>query len=61
MATGPGSGSDVMIKVVTLFLIVIVALALFGAFRVKRGVQRCPACGRTQIGPGPCGCKKARR
>lgn len=50
-----------MIKIVTLFLIVIVALALFGAFRVKRRVRTCPACGRAQMGAGPCGCKTARR
>ncbi|WP_170301205.1 hypothetical protein [Frigidibacter albus] len=50
-----------MVKIVTLFLIVMVVLAMFGAFRIKRGVRRCPACGRARIGPGPCGCGKGRR
>ncbi|MDP3341285.1 hypothetical protein [Frigidibacter sp.] len=50
-----------MVKIVTLFLIVMVVLAMFGAFRLKRGVRRCPACGRSRIGPGPCGCGKGRR
>ncbi len=49
-----------MVKIVTLFLIVMVVLALFGAFRIKRGVRRCPACGRARIGPGPCPCKGRR-
>jgi len=50
-----------MVKIVTLFLIVMLALAMLGAFRVRRGVRRCPGCGHSRIGPGPCGCGKSRR
>ena len=51
-----------MIKIVTFFLIGIVALALFGRLRLPRfgpkrlGKGRCPKCGRPQIGSGPCDC-----
>jgi hypothetical protein len=64
-----------MVKAVTLFLIVIVALALFGKLRLvlpskwrervsseRRGrfsVERCAGCGRPRIGRGPCSCGKA--
>ncbi len=48
-----------MIKIVTLFLIVIVALAVFGRLRFLRHGARgakCQACGRPRIGKGPCAC-----
>lgn len=57
-----------LVKIVTLFLIGIVALAMFGRLRVGRlgdwrpgggragGARTCPKCGRYQIGRGPCPC-----
>ncbi len=55
-----------MVKVVTLFLIGIVVLAMFGRLRLpgaggisrKRALRgKCPDCGRPRIGSGPCPCK----
>lgn len=54
-----------LIKTVTLFLIVIVALAMFGKVRwilpwKKRiASEKCPVCGRHRIGKSPCPCGKA--
>ena len=52
-----------LIKVVSLFLIVIVALAVFGRLRLPRGRQlaarRCPGCGRPRIGKGACACGRS--
>jgi hypothetical protein len=49
-----------MVKIATLFLIVMVALALFGKLRVPGAKQlsdmRCKKCGRFRIGRGPCPC-----
>jgi hypothetical protein len=61
-----------VLKVVSLFLVVIVALAFFGRIRFgsKPGgtriggitpprmakPQKCPSCGRFLIGTGPCEC-----
>ena len=48
-----------MVKIVTLFLIGMLVLAMFGRLRLPgRGKRaaRCPACGRPKIGNGPCGC-----
>ncbi|MCB2111021.1 MAG: hypothetical protein H6895_13700 [Defluviimonas sp.] len=47
-----------MVKVVTLFLIGMLVLALFGRLRMpgRHRKARCPSCGRPLIGPGPCGC-----
>ena len=55
-----------MVKAVTLFLIVMVALALFGKLRVpgakdaqkRLASVRCRDCGRFRIGRGPCPCGK---
>ncbi len=51
-----------MIKVVTLFLIGMVALALFGRLRFpgqKRiASMKCRRCGRYRMGKGPCPCGK---
>lgn len=59
-----GSGSDVIIKIVTLFLIFIGVLAMFGKLRLPGGLlgrkalgnRKCPSCGRYRIGKGPCPC-----
>lgn len=51
-----------MVKVVTFFLIGIAILALFGRLRLprnwpkRRGLARCPDCGRPLIGKAPCNC-----
>jgi len=49
-----------MIKVVSLFLIGMLALALFGRLRVPNSLRRvagkCPSCGRPRIGRGTCPC-----
>ncbi|MFM1863807.1 MAG: hypothetical protein RLZ26_2329 [Pseudomonadota bacterium] len=59
--SGHGSGSE-MTKIVTIFLVVIALLAIFGRLRMPRlpGLGRvattCPSCGRHKIGRGPCPC-----
>lgn len=51
-----------MIKGMTLFLVAMAVLAMFGKWRLpsgrgtKRAGPRCPTCGRPKIGPGPCPC-----
>jgi len=54
-----------MVKIVSLFLIGMLVLALFGRLRAPRlprlprlRAQKCPACGRPRIGRGPCPCGK---
>ena len=59
------SGCDVIIKIVTLFLVAMVVLAMFGKLRFP-GQQRlrsakCSKCGRFRIGKGPCPCEKGGR
>lgn len=56
------TGSDVISKIILLFLAFIAVLAMFGKFRIP-GVKRltgakCPKCGRYRIGKGPCACKE---
>jgi len=55
----------VIIKIVTLFLIAMGVLAMFGKLRfpgqAKLKSARCPSCGRYRIGKGPCPCKKGKR
>ncbi|TYB88465.1 hypothetical protein [Oceaniovalibus sp. ACAM 378] len=49
-----------MIKVVSLFLICIVVLAMFGKLRfpgqARLKSMKCKGCGRYRIGKGPCDC-----
>jgi hypothetical protein len=56
-----------MVKVISLFLVGMVILALFGRLRMPRGkrksprrlsVERCARCGKPLIGKGPCECGK---
>jgi len=51
---------DVIVKIVSLFLIGMVALAMFGKLRLPGSKRlasvRCPSCGRYRIGKGPCAC-----
>ena len=51
-----------IIKIVTLFLIAMGVLAMFGRLRIpgqkKLASRKCPKCGRYRIGKGPCACGK---
>lgn len=47
-----------MIKIATLFLVVIVLLSFFGVLRLNRRGGRCPDCGRPRVGRGPCDCRR---
>jgi hypothetical protein len=53
----------VIVKAVTLFLIFMAVLAMFGRLRLPGGKRlgslRCPQCGRPKIGRGPCSCGRA--
>jgi len=58
----PGSASDVIVKVVILFLVFMAVLAMFGRLRFpgqkRLDAGRCPRCGRFRLGKGPCSCGK---
>ncbi|WP_165937565.1 hypothetical protein [Antarcticimicrobium sediminis] len=61
-----GLASDVIFKIVSLFLVGMAVLAMFGKLRFpgqkKLSSVRCPRCGRFRIGSGPCACgHKGRR
>ena len=51
---------DVILKIVSIFLIVMVVLAMFGRLRIpgkkQLDAKKCPGCGRFRIGKGPCSC-----
>lgn len=55
-----------VIKLVALFLVVMMVLAMFGRLRVpgkdlfskRNAAKKCPKCGRFKIGKGPCACQK---
>lgn len=55
-----GSVFDVIVKIVTLFLIGMGVLAMFGKLRLpgsKRLTSKhCPKCGAPRVGRGPCPC-----
>ncbi|AUQ67814.1 hypothetical protein PhaeoP72_00259 [Phaeobacter inhibens] len=57
-----GLASDVIFKIVSLFLVVMAVLAMFGKLRMPGqkhlASRRCGSCGRFKIGKGPCACKK---
>lgn len=54
-----------MVKVVSLFLIGMLVLAMFGKLRFpgKKMLDRrkCPSCGRYRIGRGPCACGNGKK
>ncbi|WP_171052564.1 hypothetical protein [Ruegeria sediminis] len=54
-----------IVKAVTLFLIAIAVLAMFGKLRFpgqrRLSSAKCPRCGRFRIGKGPCPCEKGGR
>ena len=50
-----------MVKIVTLFLVFVAVLGMFGKLSLlipkrKQGASRCKACGRHVMGKGPCPC-----
>lgn len=63
--TTPGSASDVLVKIVILFLVAMGVLAMFGRLRFpgqkRLNDAKCPRCGRYRIGKGPCSCDKDAR
>jgi hypothetical protein len=52
-----------LLKIVSLFLLGMVILAVFGRLRLpgrgKAASRRCTRCGRFRIGKGPCDCGNA--
>ena len=61
----PVSGFDMIVKIVTFFLIFMVVLAMFGKLRFpgqqRLASARCKSCGQFRIGNGPCACGKVKR
>jgi len=53
-----------IIKIVTLFLVVMAVLAMFGKWRFpgqdRLEAAKCKNCGRYRIGKGPCACSKGK-
>ena len=53
-----------MLKIVSLFLVFIAVLAMFGKAsillpkKLRQVTGKCPKCGRHRIGKGPCPCTK---
>ncbi|MEM7487796.1 MAG: hypothetical protein AAF390_01595 [Pseudomonadota bacterium] len=53
-----------LIKIVTLFLIGMAVLAMFGRLRIPGSAKlaklrgKCPACGAPRVGRAPCPCGK---
>ncbi|MEL7345115.1 MAG: hypothetical protein AAFN59_09690 [Pseudomonadota bacterium] len=52
-----------LIKIASLFLVVMAVLAMFGRLRMPRigrirSATKCNACGRPKIGKDPCPCGK---
>lgn len=60
-----GSGFDMVVKIVVLFLVFMGVMAMFGKLRFpgqqKLSSAKCPKCGRYRIGKGPCSCTKGKR
>ena len=52
-----------LIKIVSIFLLAMVVLAMFGRLRLpgrdRMATRRCTRCGRFRIGKGPCDCGNA--
>jgi hypothetical protein len=59
-----GWGSDVILKIVVLFLVAMGVMAMFGKLRLPgqslRSSRKCPKCGRFRIGKGPCPCGRGK-
>lgn len=60
----PVTVSDVVVKIVTFFLIFMVVLGMFGRLKLPGGQKlasaKCSGCGRYRIGKGPCSCGKGK-
>jgi hypothetical protein len=58
------SGSSMLFKIITLFLVFMAVLAMFGKWKfpgqAKLAAAKCRSCGRFRIGKGPCACTKGR-
>jgi hypothetical protein len=58
----PGLVCNVIAKIITLFLVFMAVLAMFGKWRFpgqdKLASAKCRNCGRFRIGKGPCACRK---
>ena len=56
-----------LIKIVTLFLIAMMVLAMFGRLRFpgkkksEKRTGKCPKCGCPVIGKGPCACEAGKK
>jgi hypothetical protein len=52
----------VIVKIVSLFLLGMVVLAMFGKYRFpgqkRLAAAKCKSCGKYRIGKGPCPCTK---
>lgn len=61
--SGRGSGFDMILKIVSFFLIGIVVLGMFGKLRLPKvkalDTRRCAKCGSFKIGKSPCVCEKS--
>ena len=61
--SGRGLGSDMILKIVSFFLIGMVVLGMFGKLRLPKvkalEAKRCAKCGSFKIGKSPCVCKKS--
>lgn len=59
------SGCDMIFKIISLFLVGMAVLAMFGKLRfpgqARLKAAKCPRCGRFKIGKGPCPCEKKGR
>lgn len=57
--------SEMIFKIVSLFLVAMAVLAMFGKLKYpgqkRLESARCPKCRRFNIGKGPCACEKGRR
>ena len=55
---------DVIFKIVSLFLVGMAVLAMFGKIKfpgqARLAAAKCKNCGRYRIGKGPCPCRKGR-
>ncbi|MCR9124502.1 MAG: hypothetical protein NXH82_00100 [Rhodobacteraceae bacterium] len=54
-----------ILKVVSLFLVFMAVLAMFGKLRIpgarRLASAKCAKCGRYRIGKGPCACERGRK
>ena len=63
--TTPGLGSDMVFKIVVLFLVFMGVMAMFGKMRYpgQKALEKakCKKCGRYRIGKGECPCTKHKK